>query len=146
MAGKKRFTHLPSQKWTEKMVGILKDLIMAANSGTAIIVEGKKDEAALRSLGTKGKIHCIHNRGYRLFEFAEQIAPYKRVILLTDFDHQGEKTLKELRNYLETKRCKVDVTFWNRMKLLFRRLTKDIESLDSVISRLQLESFMPRDD
>ena len=128
------------------MVGILKDLIMDANSGTAIIVEGKKDEAALRSLGTKGKIHCIHNSGYRLFEFAEHIAPYKQVILLTDFDHQGEKTLKELRNYLEAKRCKVDVTYWNRMKLLFRGLTKDIESLDSVIFRLQLEGFMPRDD
>ena len=128
------------------MVGILKDLIMDSNSETAIIVEGKKDEAALRSLGTKGKIHCIHNSGYRLFEFAEQIAPYKQVILLTDFDHQGEKTLKELRSYLEAKRCKVDVTYWNRMKLLFRRLTKDIESLDSVISRLQLESFMSRDD
>lgn len=128
------------------MVGILKDLIMDANSGTAIIVEGKKDEAALRSLGTKGKIHCIHSSGYRLFEFAERIAQYKRVILLTDFDHQGEKTLKELRSYLEAKRCKVDVTYWNRMKLLFRRLTKDIESLDSVISRLQLEGFMSRDD
>ncbi len=146
VAKKKRFTNLPLQKWTEKMVGILKDLIMDANSGTAIIVEGKKDEAALRSLGTKGKIHCIHNSGYRLFEFAELIAPYKRVILLTDFDHQGEKTLKELKNYLEARRCKVDVTYWNRMKLLFRRLTKDIESLDSVISRLEIEGFNPRDD
>lgn len=128
------------------MVGILKDLIMDSNSGTAIIVEGKKDEAALRSLGTQGKIRCIHNSGYRLFEFAEQIAPYKQVILLTDFDHQGEKTLKEMRRYLEAKRCKVDVTYWNRMKLLFRRLTKDIESLDSVISRLQLEGLIPSDD
>ncbi|MHA2062272.1 MAG: toprim domain-containing protein [Candidatus Sifarchaeia archaeon] len=145
MAKKRKFTNLTSQKWTEKMVGILKDLIMDANSGTAIIVEGKKDEAALRSLGTKGIIHCIHNKGYRLFEFAEQIAPYNRVILLTDFDYQGEKTLKELRSYLEA-RCKVDVTYWNRMKLLFRRLTKDIESLDSVISRLQLEGFMSSDD
>ena len=58
------------------MVGILKDLIMDSNSGTAIIVEGKKDEAALRSLGTQGKIHCIHNSGYRLFEFAEQFESF----------------------------------------------------------------------
>jgi 5S rRNA maturation endonuclease (ribonuclease M5) len=136
---KKRVTQLPHQKWTEKMEAILHDLVSDANTGTPIIVEGPKDEVALRALGIQGPIHCVHN-GIRLFEVAEQLAHYKRIILLTDFDDQGEKLSKKLRSNLETMRCKVDLEHRSKMKQVFRRLTKDVESLSSVVSRLQLPS------
>jgi 5S rRNA maturation endonuclease (ribonuclease M5) len=132
-----RDTRLPSQEWTEKMDIILRDLVTDANTGTPVLVEGRKDEVALRALGIQGPIHCIHYGGYRLFEVAEQLAHYKRVILLTDFDDQGKKLSKKLRNYLE-KRCKVDLEHWSKMKHVFRRLIKDVESLSSVVPKLQL--------
>jgi 5S rRNA maturation endonuclease (ribonuclease M5) len=120
---------------------ILHDLLKDANTGTPIIVEGQKDKVALRALGIQGPIHCIHSGGYRLFEVAEQLAHYKRIIILTDFDDQGEKLSKKLRSNLETMRCKVDLEHRSKMKQVFRRLTKDVESLSSVVSRLQLPSL-----
>ena len=137
MSRKKRVTQFPSQKWTEKMNDVLHDLIVDANSGTAIIVEGKKDRASLRALGIQGPIHCVHN-GDPLFEVAEQLAHYNRIILLADFDDQGEKLSKKLLSHLEKKRCKVDLVYWLKMKKVFLRLTKDVESLSSLASRLQL--------
>ena len=139
MSRKKRGTQLPSQKWTEKMETVLRDLVRDANTGIPIIVEGHKDETALRALGIQGPIHCIHN-GDRLFEVAEQLAHYKRIILLTDFDDQGEKLSKRFKSFLETKRCKVNLEHWSKMKQVFRRLVKDVESLNSLVSRLQLPS------
>lgn len=120
---------------------ILHDLLKDANTGTPIIVEGRKDEVALRALGIQGPIHCIQANSLPLFEVAEQLAHYKRVILLTDFDDQGKKLSKKLRNYLETMHCKVDLEHRSKMKQVFRRLTKDVESLSSVVSRLQLPSL-----
>lgn len=119
------------------MDAVLHNLVTDANTGTPCLVEGPKDEAALRTLGIQGPIHCVH-KGGRLFEVAEQLAHYKRIILLTDFDDQGEKLSKKLRCHLETKRCKVDLEHWSKMKQVFRKYSKDVESLSSVVSRLQL--------
>lgn len=144
LSRKKRATQSSSQKWVEKMEDVLHKLRSDVNSGTPVIVEGQKDVSALRALGIHGSIHCIHNRGYRLFEVAEQLAHYKRIILLTDFDDQGKKLSKIIRRHLETNRCKVDVTYWNKMKNIFRRIAKDIEGLTTITSKLQLPCLYNR--
>lgn len=121
------------------MDNVLHDLMVDSNSGTPIIVEGKKDKASLRALGIRGPIHCVHV-GDPLFEVAEQLAHYNRIILLADFDDQGEKLTKKLASHLESKRCKTDLVHWLKMKKVFSRLTKDVESLNSLVSKLQVSS------
>ncbi len=139
MSRKKKTNQFPSQNWTEKMDNVLHDLIVDANSGTPIIVEGKKDKASLRALGIRGPIHCV-NIGDPIFEVAEQLEHYNRIILLADFDDQGEKLSKKLASHLESKRCKADLVHWLKMKKVFSRLTKDVESLSSLVSKLQVPS------
>jgi len=59
-----------------------------------VIVEGKKDRAALAALGFE-KIFQIH-RGQSLVEFVEGLQEFNRVAILTDLDQQGKILRKKL--------------------------------------------------
>ena len=60
------------------------------NERIPVIVEGKKDAAALRSLGLIGDVITLHN-GKNLYDFCDDIARrFHRVVLLLDWDRKGE--------------------------------------------------------
>jgi 5S rRNA maturation endonuclease (ribonuclease M5) len=81
----------------EKLEIILKNL-----RETAIIVEGKWDEKALKSLGLKD---IIAINGRPLYQIAEIANTKKDLVILTDFDKKGRQIEKKLR-YLLQKRGK----------------------------------------
>ena len=57
-----------------------------------IVVEGKKDVAALKAIGVKSKELNGNN-----YLFAERNSSTKQVLLLTDFDDEGENIRKKLK-------------------------------------------------
>lgn len=66
-----------------------------------IIVEGKHDEKALKSLGVK---HIIAINRRPLYEVAEIASKSKReIIILTDFDKKGREMEKTLKSLLQIK-------------------------------------------
>lgn len=72
----------------EKIVELVESLI-EENESTPVIVEGKRDEIALRKIGLKGEILRL-NLGMTLTGFCEFIINnYSRVILLLDWDKKG---------------------------------------------------------
>lgn len=74
----------------EKIVELVESLI-EENENTPIIVEGKRDEIALRKIGLKGEILRL-NLGMTLTSFCEFIINnYSRVILLLDWDRKGNE-------------------------------------------------------
>jgi len=76
------------------------------NKTVPILVEGKKDIAALRKLGTNGVILRV-NIGKSLPSFCDQIArEYTDVILLMDWDRRGGYICHTIRKNLEGRvRC-----------------------------------------
>jgi 5S rRNA maturation endonuclease (ribonuclease M5) len=99
--------------------------------GSIIVVEGKRDLEALRSIGFDGDVVVFHNfRG--ISEFVHNISIRNRkVILLLDMDRKGKiltsKILKHLNSscqhdYLQTKR---------RLAQMTRGRVKHIEDLKS---------------
>src|SRR3989442_14310965 len=60
-------------------------------SGVPIIVEGRRDEAAVRELGVRGTIYCVKARGESRHDLLERQNGSSGTILLTDFDREGEK-------------------------------------------------------
>ena len=74
-----------------------------------IIVEGKKDEAALKSLSINGEFFLLSSQRISLYESAEKIASkHKRVLLFLDLDREGRKLAKIIRDYLNQFGVKVD--------------------------------------
>ncbi|RLI97735.1 MAG: hypothetical protein DRP00_03620, partial [Candidatus Aenigmatarchaeota archaeon] len=69
-----------------------------------IIVEGKKDREVLEKLGFK---NVVEISGKSLSEILKEIKK-DSVILLTDFDSEGEKLAKRLYNFLKIYGIKVD--------------------------------------
>jgi 5S rRNA maturation endonuclease (ribonuclease M5) len=84
----------------EKISEVLTELRDYSLEGVPILVEGMKDEQALRELGVKGRIIKTMTQGKKTFELAEKLASYKSVIVLTDFDREGEELAQEITRHL----------------------------------------------
>ena len=76
-----------------------------------IIVEGKKDVAALKSLGF-GKIYAIHQTSVpikiRVEEISKLIDKNEKVCILTDFDKKGKQLYLLLKPMFQELGVKVD--------------------------------------
>ena len=106
-------------KLLEEFSKIFDKLASESRQGVPIIVEGKRDADALRSLGVIGEIVLIKSiRGLRARFEGENV---RRVILLPDLDSEGERILRLVKRSLEGAVKEIDVTYWMRLKA-FRKL------------------------
>lgn len=104
------------------------------NTSIPIIVEGKKDVAALRFLGCQGSIITI-NKGVSLTSFCDEIASmYDSVILLTDWDRKGGSLCKRIMRLLKGR-----VTFNTTYRDLFAKyaMTRKVEGLPSWLDTMK---------
>jgi 5S rRNA maturation endonuclease (ribonuclease M5) len=111
------------------------DALFEANRTVPIIVEGKRDAGALRSLGFIGEIITLH-RGRTMYEFCEDIAHrYGRVVLLLDWDPEGEGLMQkvggELKGHWEEHSRHREL-----LKVLCQKEVKDIEGIPKLLRRL----------
>ena len=77
----------------EEIVELLKEL-----EDKTLIVEGKRDKKALKSLGLK---NIITIEGKPLYKVVEIVSARKEVVILTDFDKKGREIGKRLRHLLQ---------------------------------------------
>ncbi|HUV24850.1 MAG TPA: toprim domain-containing protein [Methanomassiliicoccales archaeon] len=118
---------------------LLQELRERPNNCT-LLVEGKKDKAALWVLGVEGDVMPIQN-GRRIFQVAEELAREGReAIILTDWDRKGGQFCRLLKQAL--KACGVPYDDAKRAKLarLSKKEIKDVESLPAFMSRLVAET------
>ncbi len=111
------------------------------NREVPVIVEGKNDVIALRTLGLQGEIIQVHG-GKGLYELSEEIHErFEQVILLIDWDKKGEMLMKNLGDYLsglwENYR-----TFRETLRLLSRNEAFEIEHIPGLMERLKRELAM----
>jgi len=69
------------------------DLLNSEKDGV-VIVEGKRDSAALVKLGYSGKILEFH-RFNGMIKFADSAAKYRKIIILIDGDRKGRYMTKK---------------------------------------------------
>lgn len=96
-----------------------------------IIVEGKKDVAALKILGISNTIPL----NGPLFQVVERISEkYKRAIILTDLDPEGRKLYSRLKRDLGERGVEIDDRF---REFLFRKTKlRHIEGIDTYLENL----------
>ena len=103
------------------------------SSDALIIVEGKKDKAALASLGITNTFSLDR---WPLYKIVEHIAEKtKECIILTDLDEEGKKLYSTLNRGLQERGVRVD----NRFREFLFRYTplRQIEGMDTYVSRLK---------
>ncbi|MDI9618171.1 toprim domain-containing protein [Methanothermobacter sp.] len=107
--------------------------------GVPILIEGRKDEEALRELGVQGPFIKVSGSMMGLSEIALQAANASRVIILTDFDRKGSELAKRLYADIQSLGANPDLRIRRRLMGMTRKYIKDIQSLPSYIERLKLE-------
>jgi 5S rRNA maturation endonuclease (ribonuclease M5) len=106
------------------------------NERAPVIVEGKKDAAALRGLGVEGDIITLHN-GKNLYDFCDDIARrFHRVILLLDWDKKGEDLNRILSRHLKGQWEEFS-SIRDLLKILCQKEIKDIEGIPKLLRRLE---------
>ncbi len=125
----------------KKISRIVEELSHCVEQGEPILIEGKKDEEALKELGINGHIIKVSGSGLKLFEIAELATELSsKVIILTDFDRKGDILAKKLSEDIQSLGSHPDLSIRRKIMKITRRYIKDIESLPKHIKRLEFEN------
>ena len=101
-----------------------------------VVVEGKRDAAALRKLGLEGEIIELH-RGIGMYEFCEKLAEqFPKIVLLMDWDDKGEQIHGTLAANLGG-HFEGYSPFRGMLKDLCQKDIKDIEGIPRLLERLE---------
>lgn len=102
-----------------------------------IIVEGRKDERALASLGIRSNVIGL-GKGVSIFAFCEMLSKkFKKAIILTDWDRRGGKLARDLKEALMANGVGVNDSLRTQLVILSKKEIKDIESLPTFFKRLK---------
>lgn len=100
------------------------------NDHTPVLVEGVRDEEALRRLGLEGKI-LVYNAGQTLAATADALArSHKRVIVLFDWDRTGGHLVKRLTEHLH---AQLDLDLSYRKEFAIVSQVKCVEDLPAAV-------------
>ncbi len=101
--------------------------LLNSQNNCAVVVEGKRDSAALVKLGYSGKILEFH-RFNGMIKFADSAARYRKLILLLDGDRKGRYLTKKIIELLEH-RTKIDLFFKKKLVSITKGKIRFIEQL-----------------
>jgi len=116
-------------EFPETEIAEIKKFMDSLNSQTncVVVVEGKRDAAALVKLGYSGKILEFH-RFNGMIKFADSAAKYRKLILLLDGDRKGKYLTKKIIDLLEH-RTKIDLMFKKKLVSITKGKIRFIEQL-----------------
>ncbi len=114
---------------TEQEISEIKNFVSNLNSmkQSVVIVEGKRDVAALRKIGFSGKVLEFHKFG-GMVNFADSVAGYENIIMLFDGDRKGKYLTGKTIQLLQ-RRTNVDLTFKRKLTSITKGKIRFIEQL-----------------
>ena len=110
-------------------VFLVQEFVQSLNSAhtSIVVVEGKRDEDALKKLGYNGKICQFHSfKG--LVKFADSMPKYKNLILLLDSDRKGRYITKRIISQLQH-RVTIDLSYRKELTIVTKGRVKNVEDL-----------------
>ena len=114
---------------SEQEISEVKDFVSQLNSmkESVVIVEGKRDSAALKRIGFSGKVLEFHKFG-GMINFVDSVAKHENLIILFDGDKKGRyltgKTIRLLQ-----RRTKIDLRFKRKLTSITKGKIRFIEQL-----------------
>lgn len=114
-----------SEQEIEELRSFISTLNLQTNS--VLVVEGKRDSAALKKIGYSGVVLEFHKFG-GLIKFADSVAQYESVIMLLDRDRKGRYLTGKIISQLE-RRTRVDLSFKKKLVSITKGKIRFIEQL-----------------
>ncbi len=114
---------------SEQEISEIKDFVFHLNSmeESVVIVEGKRDSAALKKIGFSGKVLEFHKFG-GMINFADSVARHENLILLFDRDRKGRYLTRKTIQLLE-RRTNIDLRFKKKLTSITKGKIRFIEQL-----------------
>jgi|YelNatPaOPRAMG01_1025707.scaffolds.fasta_scaffold22252_2 5S rRNA maturation endonuclease (ribonuclease M5) len=112
----------------DDLKAFVKKLSDEANNGALIVVEGLRDEEALRSLGFSGTFFLLC-RGRGLQRLLTVAQAFKKTIVLTDLDRKGGVLAAKVVATLQSKNIRVDLFFRKELRSIMRGKIRSIQDL-----------------
>jgi len=125
-----------SDRKRKRALKLVERLLFKSGKGVPIIVEGRRDESAIRKIGASGPVFCAKSTGKTRTDFLDSLSTLKEAVILTDFDEEGSVLAASLASDLSQFRIKADTVIWKQLKSLFRADIHSLEELPSLIERL----------
>ncbi len=114
---------------THEEISAIRNFITALNAAleSKVVVEGKRDSAALQSLGfTKSPLE-FHSFG-GVTRFADSASRHKNLIILLDFDREGRYLTRRIISQLE-RRTRIDLSYKKQLAKITKGKIRSIEDL-----------------
>ena len=114
---------------TEQEIAELKNFVLHLNSmkESVVVVEGKRDSAALKRIGFSGKVLEFHKFG-GMINFVDSVARHENLIVLFDGDRKGKYLTGKTIQLLQ-RRTKIDLTFKQKLTKITKGKIRFIEQL-----------------
>jgi 5S rRNA maturation endonuclease (ribonuclease M5) len=114
---------------SEQEISEIKDFVSHLNSmeESVVIVEGKRDSAALKKIGFSGKVLEYHKFG-GMINFADSVARHENLILLFDRDRKGRYLTRKTIRLLQ-RRTNIDLRFKRKLTSITKGKIRFIEQL-----------------
>ncbi len=120
----------------EALEELIAALLEASRQGAVVIVEGRRDEQALRALGLSGPV--IMASRHSALDLAEDVARrFSSIVLLTDWDGKGDEMARNIEHHLRSVGSRPDADLRCRLKKLVKKEIKDVESLSLYVERMR---------
>ncbi len=122
----------------EQIELLIKELKETSKHGAIILVEGKKDERALRDLGVEGRV--VFASHFPLIQLSDQVANNgAEIVVLTDWDRKGDLLAGKMSRYLIALGHTPNLRIRTKLGGLIKKDVKEVENLPSYIARLRLK-------
>jgi 5S rRNA maturation endonuclease (ribonuclease M5) len=120
----------------DQILMLLDDIRERARSGAVVLVEGRRDAAALNELGVKRNVRVLKGGG-TLLHALEGVRTHSEAIILTDFDRKGNELALFCAKQLKSLGVQPDLEIRRKLRALVGHELKDIEGLVNHIRRLE---------
>lgn len=123
----------------EKIQKVIEGLAEESAKGTLIVVEGKKDKEALRTLEILGPALTAKTGGKSFMETVQSIEQtnVRKVILLLDFDRRGKEGTSRLKHDLEIAKITPNLRFWRDLASLLKNDVHCVEGIPAYLRTLR---------
>lgn len=113
-----------------KLIDRVLDEIERDTDDGVVLVEGRRDEAALSELGVDAEFVRLCGNGRGLVETVEDVSrSYDSAVVLTDWDRQGDRLKDEVKGLLESYGVTPRTIHRKRLRNLTAKDIHDVESL-----------------
>ena len=115
----------------ERITDFIHSLNRESENGSVIVVEGKRDSAALTKLGFTGQV-TVYNRFKGVLDFVDsQQMNDKKIILLLDMDRTGKYLTSRIVSLLQQRGTNVNLAYKRKLCEITNGKVRHIEDLGS---------------